>query len=500
MNIKRYNLIPCFLVIALLATVVFSGCSDNKAVRMRYEAEKKLHHAEKGLKKAYIKPELVSPAEMDKIRQQFIETSDYCMAALDSVNSSQSPVEYHELQQLAFSSANQLAQLFYRDKQYNRAIKFLTNLLNNTTLQNKHIIISKINLGSAYQASGNWDSALAVYNSTLEQFYPPVDDQGEVLLTLFNLPLRILRIVSLTGDSTATMEQFDKAMAYYRGLVTKYPDSKVAVASRGNLARLYDEAGDWEKEITELTQIEDSTSNTYFPVRIKIADLYGKKLKQFNRALEIYNDVLSRLQGQDTLLIPQVQQKIAMVNMEQGKYSEARRKLADIKKNYPQFFATQPMAQLAVCRSFELGGNWKRAEIEYNVLIEKYRGSDEAMSSYLYVADHLKEVGREAEAKRWYANAEEYYKQLAATGAGTLLEAKAFTYQADLYRQLGDWSKAVKMLEKVYNRFPSTSPGQRSLLKASAIYRKYLDDPHTADSLIEVFKASIADFSGDKES
>jgi tetratricopeptide (TPR) repeat protein len=331
-------------------------------------------------------------------------------------------------------------------------------------------------------------------------FYPPVDEQGNVLFPLFNLPLQILTVVNLTGDPEKKSAEFDRIKAYYSDLITAYPDSKVAMSAHGNLARLYEKTEEWAKEIDELSYVKDTTSNAYIPVQLKIADIYSMRTGNFKKALELYNNIAGRLHGDDTMLIPEVQYKIARTKMSMGDYSEARQILVNVKENYPGYFATNSVAQFAICRSFELEGNWNRAEVEYNILIENYRGTDEALSAFLYIAEHLKKVGRAEEAKRWYNDAEEHYKQLAAASPGTIYEARALTYLADLYRRGKSWPQAADTYIKISNRFPSSELGRQALLKASAVYRTQLDEPAKADSLIEVFKASIADLIGSNES
>ncbi len=477
-----------------------SGCSDNEAVKLRYEAEKKLHRAERLLEKANIKPELVSPSQMVEVKEQYREAADYSIDALSALSKAAHPVEYLEVQMIASRATTRLAQMLYADRKFGEAIAAMTRLLETPDLADEHILTTRINLGKALQASGNWDSALAVHNETLERFYPPVDEKGEVQLALFNLPLRILTVVNMTGDSAALDREFDRVVDYYSGLIESYPGEKVAMASHGNLARLYEETGAWEKEIAELSQMLDTTSNSYLPIKAKIADIYGINLGNHKRALNIYEEVLDEIEGADTVLIPEVRFKIARARMSQGKYAEARQMLVDIKENYPRYFATNPMAQFAMCRSFELEGNWNRAEVEYNLLIENYRGSDEAMKAFLYIAEHLEETGRTAEAEKWYRDAEEYYKELAALGSGTVIEAKALAYQADIHRKQKNWPRAAELLTEIFERYPETEPGRRSLLRASAIYREHLDDPVTADSLIDVFKASVAELIDVKES
>ena len=490
---------------AFLSAALLLSCSDNSAVRLRYEAEKALHAAQKHLKDAGVKPELVDSQTLKAITDQFGQVVEFCYQALDSIDDQTSPVEHREVQHLVFESSTSLSQLFYTHQRFDTCTVILNRLLNTVHLDSHQLVATYVNLGQALQASGSWDSALAVYNGAVERFYPPVDDSGEVILDLFNLPAHIFRVVNLIGDSLAAAGRFSEAEQYYNRLISGYPGTKLAVAARANLARLYDDTKQWDKELAQLSAVLDSASQSNpgspasLAVQIRIADLYGAKIKDLSHALKLYDKILDELDVADTLIRPLVLFKAAMVTMEQEKYSRARKMLVDLKEDYPRFFAVTPMAQYGIARSFELENNWPRAEAEYTYLIENYRGSDEAMSTYLHIADLFEEQGRKREAARWYAEAEQYFDEVAALGAGTVAEAKALAYKADLYRQKRDWNHSARILLELFDKYPQSEPGHRALLKASAIYRKELGDKTTADSLIAVLRATVTEVEPEQE-
>jgi len=475
----------------LLPVVILQSCSDNRAVRLRYEAEKKLHQAEKFLVDSRIKPELVDPQTMKAVAAKFGEVVEFCYQALDSINANSYPVEHREIQHIAFGSSSRLSQLFFSHRQYDTCVTILNRLMEKAQLDDPQLMTTYVNLGQALQASGLWDSALTVYNYALERYYPPVDDSGEVILVLFNIPAHIFHVANMIGDSAGGADMFRKAQKYYSDLATSFPDTRLATASHANLARLYDDTGQWEKEIAELSAMLDSTSHSRLPIELKIADIYGSKINDLDRALKQYDEILEGLDNSDTLTRPKVLFRISMVEIEQGKYAKARKMLVDLKKNYPRFYATTPLAQYAVARSFELEGNWNRAEVEYNYLIENYRGSDEAMSTLIYLTDLFEKQGRQQESDRWFKEAEKHFDKLATVGMGTLVEAKALSYKADLYRQKNDWNRSAEILLSLFDKYPDSETGQRALLKASAIYRKELHNQAAADSLIEVLKATL---------
>ncbi len=507
-NLKRRQNFSSIVIVTLSLILVLSSCGrENKAVRLRYQAEKALHDAEKFLETTQIKPELVDRHTLKEIADRFGQVADFCYAALDSIDEHSHPYEYREVQHLVFQASSRLSQLYYSQKRYDTCQVILKRLLENTHLDKLNLLTTEINYGQALQASGAWDSALAVYTKALEEFYPPVDDSGQVIFSLFNLPSHIFQVVNMVGDSTERARKFQDAEQYYLRLINDFPGSRVSAAARASLARLYDDTEQWEKEIVQLKAVLDSTETVppegvgssklpipaHLIIKMRIADIYGAKLKKLDTALQIYADIEQEVAPTDTVALPLVRFKTAMIKMEQKEYPQARKILVDLKRDFPRFYARTPMAQYALARSFELEGNWSRAETEYTLLIENYRGSEEAMSTYLHIADRYARLGRDKVANRWYTEAEQYFDEIAALNSGTITEAKALSYKADLYRQRGNWERAAQILTELFNRFPQTEPGRRALLRAATIYRSKLNKPKTADSLIEILRASITD-------
>ena len=273
----------------------------------------------------------------------------------------------------------------------------------------------------------------------------------------------------------------------------------MATAAHAALARLYDNTGQWEKVIVQLEAIQGYGSEQHPEIRLRIGDIYALELDQPERALTIYNEVLDLVGAEDSLRTPMALFKIALVRLEQGKYVEGREILIDLKRKHESFYAMMPSAQFAMARSFELQGKWNRAETEYKYLIEKYRGSDEAMSTYMYLADRFREQGRAEQANRWYRLAEEHYDQMAVRGSGSMMEAQALVYKADLYNRREKPAQSAEILVSIFEKFPNTDAGRQALLKASAIYRTRLGDTEKADQLLEQLRTALVQIENDWE-
>jgi tetratricopeptide (TPR) repeat protein len=240
-----------------------------------------------------------------------------------------------------------------------------------------------------------------------------------------------------------------------------------------------------------LSQVKDSSGAPALDAQVRIADIYAGELMYSDSALAMYERIGSRLVGQDTALRPILLFKRSLVHVVKKQYDKARQLLSELDRNYHQYFLASPAAQQVKSRSYELDGNWDRAETEYRFLIENYAGSEEAMQAYLYLGEQFAKQGRTTEADRWMQKAEAYYQQTAERSAGTPVEARALTYKAEMLRRKSDWSGAATVLIAIFDKFPDSEIGQKAMVAAVGLYREKLGNPAVADSLVTELRSRL---------
>jgi tetratricopeptide (TPR) repeat protein len=478
------------LPLLLLFTLCLVSCSDNQAVRLRYEAEKLYYRADRQMKDANLAPDRSRAQVKLEAADAYGKALEFSLEALDSISIERNPVEQREVRYLAYQSANRLASLFFQARRFDTCVTILSGLLAKASYEGAAHVTTTISLGRALQASDQWDSALTVYQAALDYHFPPVDDSGEVIDVLFKLPLHIFQIVRAVGDSGAASIRYRRAEEYYRSIVELDPPSDPAQAAHTALARLYHETAEWRKVIDELRLLEEKAEDP-LEIRINIADIYSRMPNGNDSAVALYQSLLAELQPADSAYRPRLRFKIALMKMEKGRYREARELLIDIKRDYPRFYAGTPLVQFSIARSFELLDRWSRAETEYKYLIEKYRGSEQAMAAYLHLGDQYRKLGREEEAQQRYREAEDYYDEMIERGAGTLIEARALAFKADLYRRWDNYDESARLLVAMFEKFPQTLPGRSSLVKAAGLYRDRLGQPQRADSLMARLRSML---------
>lgn len=481
---------PCVITVAI-ASILLLACSTNEPLKARYEAEQLFFEAEKLAKEAYIKPELGTGQDLKRIFDAYDRVLNFTLASLETVDSNSNLLEYSELSSLAHRSATRLTKMYFAEKNFDTCITLMSTTLEQTRLAREEKIAVYYNLGQALQADGQFDSAITIYTYTIETFNPPLTQDGQPILEILNLPMFLVRIFTQLGDTTQARESFDDAETYYSNLLESFPGSNLAMTANGNLARLYYDSRLWDESISYLSKMVDSTGQVTLSARFRIADIQATFQKKYARAMASLDQILRSLQGRDTVFVPVARFKKGLVEMKRGRTSRARKILAEIQKSYPGYDRANPRVQYMKARSFDLENNWDRAETEYKFLIERHGESREGLATYMYLADQLAQRGRKNESEQWYDKALRQYTLLAARGSGTLREAIALTYKADLYRSQERWKDAASTLTTIYEKFSDSPVGRDCLLTAAEIYRRRLDDPVTADSLISELKKNV---------
>ena len=480
-----------FLVAASTVPLFLIGCSENPALSARYQAEKLFFQAERASRSVRARPELVTPELSHQLHSQYGSALSFCYLMLDSVSQSSFPNEHRELTEIAFRAATRLSQLCFAEKLYDSSVAVLRKFTARVPLSGVPNISMHLNLGRALQAAGQWDSALSIYNYSVEHFYPPTDPEGEILIGLFGLPNHIYSVLLRVGDTTAARAQADQAESYYRRLISEHPGGNLEGASHLSLASLYERLGRFQEAVNELSRLIDTSGVVATPAQLRIASLLAGKLERPDLAIEEYDRILTRLKGRDTLQRPLVLYNKALVHMHRKEYDQARETMVRVKRDYPAFYNQTPAVQYAIALTFELQNNRDRAETEYKYLISGFPASEEGLSTYLYLIEQYAREGRKSDVERYEKRAEEQYNEIIATRPATRAAAAAMSYKAELYRRRQDWNRATEILTEVFDKYPTSEIGFRAAVVAVLIYRDELRNVSAADSLVRELRRRL---------
>lgn len=481
------------VLVAFFGVMLAAGCADNPAVRSRYQAEKLLFTAERALREAQIKPELTGPEQAEEVQRLFGAVLDVSYAALDSLPSNSDTTARAELELLTFRATTRLTQFLYARGRFDSCVTLLHRAGGTLRLDARSRMTLAYNLSRAFQASGQWDSSRVIADRAIREFYPPLYPEGDVSFQIFNLPLHQFEVAVAVSDTAAIKGYHYEAEQYYLELEREANNRTLVEASRANLARLYDQSGQYPEAIQMLSLMTDTNGRLPMNARLRIADITAANLRQYDLALLRYDSLARSLEGRDTLARPLLLYKQAVVLLNQRKFAECRQMLIQLENQYQPWYRSYAPAQNAKARSFLAEGNWERAESEYRFLIENYPSSPEAMQALLALAREYADRGLTRESDNWYNRAERHFQEQAARSSGTPDEIRPLMFMAELYRQKENWKAAVSTLTQIFQRFPRTDGGRESAILAATVMRERLADSAGATGLLEQLRRTLTE-------
>ncbi|PKK83441.1 MAG: hypothetical protein CVT49_08455 [candidate division Zixibacteria bacterium HGW-Zixibacteria-1] len=488
----KTQLRPTLIIISailLAAALLSGGCSGEKSKDIVYSAEKLYHQADKLRQKAGIKPEIKNTDIYNQLKEAYFKTTEYCWNNIDSLPVEQYPDERKNLQSVGFMATNRLTQIYSAEKDYDSVIFVVSQLLHFTDLEGVELLTARFNLARAYQSRGDLADAVSIYHSLLDTFYPPVTENNEIIAMVLNLPLQVVKTYQVIGNDSLAAIEGNIAEQYYNRLITDWPNSALEKAAIGNLARIYYDEARWDNAIEQLSKLTDSSGRVDVEAAMMTAGILINGKKQYDRAIGIFDDLLSRVS--DTTLIPVILLRKGIALFEKKDYRGCRTLMSQISDEYDYFYRQNPTPQKYVALSFEKLGEWNRAENEYKWLIDNYSVTEPAFDAHLTIAEHYKKLNNIELSDSWFKRADEFYNSMASRYSGSVVEASAISYLAESARRREKWELAARYLEELYKRFPSTDHGRRALISAADVYREKLNNGIRADSLVDLLKREL---------
>ncbi len=148
----------------------------------------------------------------------------------------------------------------------------------------------------------------------------------------------------------------------------------------------------------------------------------------------------------DSYLAPQSYLTIGNMYLVRKNPERARSNLQEVLRLYPGNAESCAKAMTAIGRSFEMEGDWPKAQESYRLLRKSYPLTDPALEVLLYIARVYEKNGDRAGAQAAFAQAEEEYKKLGNRYAGSEVEVKSLRLLANVYVAQERWREAVETM------------------------------------------------------
>ncbi len=474
------------LLIVLPFIILTAGCGTEPSQQIIFNAEKSLHQAESIFNTASIKPDLTDINIWRKVKDAYLSTIAFCWTHIDSLTLENFPTERKDLESVAFMATSRLASIYFAERKFDSSIIILRQLLSLTKLSDRALLSSQSNLARAYHAKGDWVSGMDIYNSMIDTFYPPIDSENKIIWEVLNLPVELLNINIKLQNVSNTFEGTQSTRDYYHKLIADWPNTELEKEARRILAGLLADYKKWDEAIETISVVRDSTGLTGIPEAMKIAEFLSRGKNDHLAAIEIYKDLLERVD--DSTLLTNIYTRIAITHFDNKSYSDCRETVKYIRDKLYGYYMTDPLPQKYLALSFEKQNEWNRAEDEYQWLITNFPDTESAFETYLTIAEHYDKLKNTRMTEIWYDKADEFYLKMQSERKGTFIEASAISYRAEVARKRGDWENAAKRLEELFRRFPDKDVGLRGLNNAIDVYREKLNNSAKADSLQSIIR------------
>lgn len=468
----------------LLITVIVAGCSRDKAAQTRYDMEKLTFHARKISENINIQPQLATGADSLALKEAYRNILDYYFAHRDDPGVAEDDSLSYEINRLALQAEIQTARLYMASRKPDSAIAAYRRIGVDIPVTRPDAINAGLELALAYRGTEQYDSTLAIYDHLLKQFYPPSYGKDQISFDIAAVPIDRLKIVRAVRDKAAADQSIKSALEYYAGLEKDFPDdARLVRVAHVDATRIYTMTEQWDKALAELQQITDSTGGIDVSALYMMANIYSGPKNEPEKAIQLYRDVLDR--NPDSTVIGSAMLRLGATLCADKQYDEGRKVLADLKKKFELYPNVAMPAQYYYAQSFDAEGRWDRALSEFQWLMENYPYAEESFRAALYIPRHFAREGNDKLAGIWDDRAEQFFLDAARVKQGGQVEAKAYTYLADLYRMEKKWDKAIGTLEKIYAIAPKTRLGAQALYFAAAVSYQGLNDSAKAQSYLD---------------
>ena len=202
--------------------------------------------------------------------------------------------------------------------------------------------------------------------------------------------------------------------------------------------------------------------------------------EQFAAAIGAFERVVRGAPG--TVWAARAQAAIGSLSALQRRYPEAREAYAAVLQNYSQQAELCLQARLAIAKTYELEQQWDEAVAAYEQVADFHPWSQPGLEAPLYVGSLYARQGKSEQATQAYEDAEVRYTRLIPETTTPEMAARVRSYLALAYQRLGQWDRAIEVLEGLAKLDTAAVNRPLILLTLGSIYQAKLSDQKNAAS------------------
>ncbi|MDP1853748.1 MAG: tetratricopeptide repeat protein [Candidatus Omnitrophota bacterium] len=255
------------ILILFICALIFSFLD----YRGEYLAERKLFFANKTLSNILKNQESVPSALYEKTAKQY----KYIISKYPKTIS-------------AKGARLLLGRFYISRKEFDAARLEFNKILNQYPEDKNYCAQALFAIGNSYESEDKWNQALSTYENIMNNYI------GTPLA--MNMPIYIANRYAQKKDDTNKNSYFSKAIEYYQKIAGEYPNTQLGYIAMNSRITCLELMGNWNAALEALQVMVNNYPNTPSVINgLKMIGIISfLKLKQPQRAVDIYKDFISR--------------------------------------------------------------------------------------------------------------------------------------------------------------------------------------------------------------
>lgn len=202
--------------------------------------------------------------------------------------------------------------------------------------------------------------------------------------------------------------------------------------------------------------------------------------EQFHAAVQSFSSLIDQAPGSN--LAGRAQLMIGTLYTTRKEFDSARKAYGLVIQNYNRYGDLPLRARLSIAKTYEAEGKWHEAVGMYKDVTEYHAWSRLGLETPLYVAAGYEQRKQPAEATAAYERAVRLYGKMVPDAPNPDLAMQVKGYLTLAYQRLGQWDKAIALLEELAAADKGGVNRPLVLLTLGSIYETKVNNPAKADS------------------
>jgi tetratricopeptide (TPR) repeat protein len=476
------------VLVVVLLVLAAGGCGGRDGMTARYRAERLAWQAMKLHQAMLANPKLATEEMRATLAGKYRTIVRAFPPPVDA--KTLSDVD-RDIASITAQSRSRLAQLALETSDFDSATRLYTSVRDSYRFDRSVSVGAAVALAGVRRSAGDWPGAVLAYRDLMKRWRPAEKKAAPPDLGVLRAPIEIASGYRELGDSTSSRDWYERARAYEKRWVSKWPGTPTAEAAMSLWAETFVAEGRWGEAAAAYEELDGAFGRPANRAQIwlTLADLYDRRLGRPDQALDYYTRVADNYGGS----VPGATAEVALARREmaEGRAAEARARLSAVLAKFHDEEAVAATALYYLALAYEREGKWEDAAREFDTLAREHPTTMYGLSSRLYVAEHYSAMGEKAAATSAFERAVEHYERVIRDYDGTPAELAARNYLVEARLKEEKWAEAAQTLEETAAKFPDSDAAPAMLLEAAELRWTRLIDREAAVRDLETVKRLV---------